>query len=118
MLMVLVYPTSGALGIPISCGYKPEYHAWKNNSLIFATEKALPPKSKMTLSPLPELVPPSLSLFAELDAIVTLPETVTSTPPTVAAWLGVANKNEDATTDNTIKTRIDFLIISSLSQIT
>ena len=74
--------------------------------------------SKMTLSPLPELEPPSLSLFAELEAIVTLPETVTLTPPTVAAWLGVANKNEDATTDNTVRIRSDFFILTSLPLLT
>jgi hypothetical protein len=54
-------------------------------SFILATEKALPPKSKLTESLPPELDPPRVTLFAELEAIVTLPETVTPTPPTVAA---------------------------------
>jgi hypothetical protein len=47
-------------------------------------------------------------LFPELEEIVTFPETVTSTPPTVAAWLGVENKKEDAAIEKTVRTRIAF----------
>lgn len=86
----------------------------KNCSLILATEKALPPKSKLTESLPPELDPPRLTIFAELEAIVTFPETVTSTPPTDAAWLGVANKTELAAIESTVRIRSVLFIIKTL----
>jgi len=82
-LIVLSYPTSAVLGTPKLCRAKLANIG--SNSFILATEKALPPKSKLTLSLALSLDPPKISLFAELEAIVTLPETVISTPPTVAA---------------------------------
>jgi hypothetical protein len=70
---------------------------------------------KMTLSLLPELVPPSLSLFAELEAINTVPETVTSTPPTDTAWLGVAKNIELAAIESTVRMRRVFFMLDLFS---
>jgi len=66
------------LEIPISLPYI-------ESSVIFAIANPLPLKSTIILSLALELYPLNVILFAELEAIVTLPETVTSTPPTETA---------------------------------
>ena len=108
MLIVLLYPNSGVLGIPTVV---TEYI----HPFMLATEKALPPKSKLTESLPPELDPPRLTLFAELEAIVTLPETVTSTPPTDTAKLGAAKSIELAAIESTVKIRSVFFMLDSIS---